>query len=384
MLLYAVSPILVHGTALGRPDHQSLLIALLAGALGAEWKLGQMWSRGWSITAGAAWGLALWVSLYEPLVLLGLVGVVKVCAWGISGRWKWRWEGVAVMGGVLLLALAIEGWRFEVPGAAERELFGRWKATIGELASPGLFSVLWLEWAGWVLLAVMIVLAWRAWRERRMAVPLTILAVTFALTLWQIRWGCFLVLILAMALPEAAERLRPGWAVRIALVLLLWPLWSAWDATLYPSQERKAALLEARSDAVMLRDVAQRLRQSPGGAVLAPWWQSPPLAYWSGHPAVAGSSHESLGGIEAAAKFFAAADPDAGAAVLRDREVGWVVTYDPERVLTTAKPLLGSSGAPGSPLIKILHERPHQAPGYLHFEYGNPAFKLFKVSPSHE
>ncbi len=36
LLLYAVSPILVHGTQLGRPDHQALLILLLAVALGAE------------------------------------------------------------------------------------------------------------------------------------------------------------------------------------------------------------------------------------------------------------------------------------------------------------------------------------------------------------
>ena len=37
LILYAISPILVHGTELGRPDHQSLLILLIAIAICAEW-----------------------------------------------------------------------------------------------------------------------------------------------------------------------------------------------------------------------------------------------------------------------------------------------------------------------------------------------------------
>src|SRR6266436_6160338 len=39
LILYAISPILVHGTELGRPDHQSLLILLVAIAICAEWSL---------------------------------------------------------------------------------------------------------------------------------------------------------------------------------------------------------------------------------------------------------------------------------------------------------------------------------------------------------
>jgi len=37
LILYAISPILVHGTALGRPDHQSLSILLVTIAICAEW-----------------------------------------------------------------------------------------------------------------------------------------------------------------------------------------------------------------------------------------------------------------------------------------------------------------------------------------------------------
>src|SRR5204862_604882 len=39
LILYAVSPILVHGTELGRPDHQSLLILLVTIAICAECRL---------------------------------------------------------------------------------------------------------------------------------------------------------------------------------------------------------------------------------------------------------------------------------------------------------------------------------------------------------
>src|SRR2546430_1940070 len=39
LILYAVSPMLAYGFALGRPDHQSLLIALITVALCAEWRM---------------------------------------------------------------------------------------------------------------------------------------------------------------------------------------------------------------------------------------------------------------------------------------------------------------------------------------------------------
>src|SRR4051794_21891014 len=73
LLLFAVSPILVHATELGRPDHQSLLLGLIVVALCAEWTLALADSRAWSLASGAAWGLALWVSLYEPLILLAVI-----------------------------------------------------------------------------------------------------------------------------------------------------------------------------------------------------------------------------------------------------------------------------------------------------------------------
>ena len=78
-LFFAISPILVHGTVLGRPDHQSLIIFLLAIIIGAETRLMQTvreWETHarppnrhiakWSGISGLAGGLSMWVSLYEP------------------------------------------------------------------------------------------------------------------------------------------------------------------------------------------------------------------------------------------------------------------------------------------------------------------------------
>ena len=90
LILYAISPMLVHGTELGRPDHQSLLILLIAIAICADWNFQQLqpahppsdairesriaWSlRALAITSAAAWAVAIWVSAYEPLILFLIV-----------------------------------------------------------------------------------------------------------------------------------------------------------------------------------------------------------------------------------------------------------------------------------------------------------------------
>src|SRR5438874_2582898 len=107
LILYAASPILAHGFALGRPDHQSLLITLITVALCAEWSLAfplegrapasqasqscalqgrAEQSKWWSIVSGASWALALWVSLYEPVVLLVIVMTFRTRAVFIRAR----------------------------------------------------------------------------------------------------------------------------------------------------------------------------------------------------------------------------------------------------------------------------------------------------------
>src|SRR5439155_16398805 len=57
LILFAISPILVHGTALGRPDHQSLLILLVTIAICAEWTLQNLQVTGWLTSSKADGGL---------------------------------------------------------------------------------------------------------------------------------------------------------------------------------------------------------------------------------------------------------------------------------------------------------------------------------------
>src|SRR5947209_3192768 len=80
LILSGISPILVHGTEFGRPDHQSLIMLLVTVGICAEWILWTERSRAWSLVSGLAWALALWVSFYEPLILLAVmlaVGLTK-------------------------------------------------------------------------------------------------------------------------------------------------------------------------------------------------------------------------------------------------------------------------------------------------------------------
>jgi len=70
-----------------------------------------------------------------------------------------------------------------------------------------------------------------------------------------------------------------------------------------------------------------RAIDGPGG-IMAPWWLSPGLLYFSGHPIVSGSSHCGISGIVASAKFFTATNWAEAERILRERQVRWVVVWD--------------------------------------------------------
>ena len=329
-------------------------------------------SKGWALTAGLAWGLALWVSLFEPLILflavLGLWGVGKPRALlAVERRSGW-----AALGGILILALLLEGWRVGgLPGASG----SAWLATIGEMRGGGAL----LRWVGWGALASPFLLLWKPARDRRLCAFL-LLALLAGLSLAWIRWGYFFALAYAMTLPRQLARLRPRGAVWIAWLLLLWPVWRELDAIL-PGGADEPRRREAVADQVRLREVAGQLRKEPPGAVLAPWWQSPALAYWSGHPMVAGSSHESLPGIRDSARFFMSKNPADALAILRRREVRYVVAYDTGRVIQASAPLVSWDGSAEGTMADILYRTPRSAPPFLREIQANNAFKVFALAP---
>jgi hypothetical protein len=90
-----------------------------------------------------------------------------------------------------------------------------------------------------------------------------------------------------------------------------------------------------------LRDIAEIQRNRNVGPFVAPWWLSPPLAYWSRQPAVAGSSHESLPGIIDVARIYLAPSDEAALTILRQRKVAWILSDAPDRVIPNSAALLG-------------------------------------------
>lgn len=381
LLLFAISPILVHGTILGRPDHQSLQMLCVAVALGAEWCLAQEPSRGWGIASGIAWGLGLWTSLYEPLILLLIVLFLYLIFDRRKLVAKERRDGYLLLAGILLVAVLVQGWPYSIPGKTFTQYFPKWEHTVGELSSAGIFSMLIYRWTGFGLIAAPVVLAWRSRQDKRLIALLVMVLALWGLTLWQIRWGYFFVLVFAMAAPFVFGIFRKPWMAWTVLILSLWPVFRDWDDNLFPNDEKRAQIREQKLDELILRDAVERLKSNHVEPVMAPWWFSPAIAYWSGQPTVAGSSHESLPGIVDSARFFLTDNPGEALKILQSHGAKWVVAYDPDRVLKTSSTLLDRP-VPELPMARILYERPHSAPPFLKFAYAyqlDPAFKVFRV-----
>ncbi len=396
LLVLAASPILAHGFELGRPDHQSLVLLCMALALAAEWQLWRHPTRGWGIVSGVAWAVGLWTSLYEPVILLVLIIIAGAIWHRAAFRECARLPGVVIGGGILLFALLVEGWRIDsAPGFGEgvgAEFFAAWTRQIGELASVPPWSATLYGWSGLALLVAPGLLVLRRGEDRGVArANLLLLVAVFLLTCWQVRWGYFLPLVYALSLPWQFSALPTRWRLPFGLIIVvgLTPMAREWSARLHPSSERLENLAEQRTDAALLRDAAVFIGQAaaqrpstddpPAAGVLAPWWLSPPLAYWSGQPALAGSSHEALPGTVDTARFFMATDARLAAGILRRRRVRWVVAYDPARVQGTSASLLGLDPPPARFMDLALYQRPEVAPRYLHLVFVNQYFKIYEV-----
>ncbi len=105
-------------------------------------------------------------------------------------------------------------------------------------------------------------------------------------------------------------------------------------------------------------------------------WQSPALAYWSGQPCVAGSSHESLPGTVDASRFYLSYGETGAEEILARRRVACVIAYEPERVNAVAAAILGKTPGEGS-MGEYLFRRPHSPPAFLSLAYSNNAFRVF-------
>jgi hypothetical protein len=286
---------------------------------------------------------------------------------------------------IIAIAFAIER---RVPSLAIFQFTGHlrnWGSTIGELAHVSPMNPVWLNWCGF-LLFVAPVLIWMRVRTLRngapvgRALPIYILLVaTYFLTVWQARWGYFFVLIFALALPALLAPIKSGAAVWIAFVLSMFPILRDWDERLWPNEAQLAERMERRIESAQIRDFSLRLRSPEVHPFLAPWWLSPSIAYWSGQPGVAGSSHESLDGIEETARFFLSENLQEARAILEKRHVAWVFAYDSDRVAQNSAAILNEP-LRREPLCRVLDRTPSQAPSFLVFSAQNPTCKLYEVA----
>jgi hypothetical protein len=404
LILYAVSPILAHGTALGRPDHQSLLIALIGIALCADWMLLsegralrdraaspssalQHLIRRWSILSGASWAMAIWGSLYEPIVLLAITTATCAVEAFVATRVAPR-DVIAARPVRWFAFFAI----FLIGALVERRMpasfdwgsfasFAHWSGTIGELWRAPLLSSIWFQWCSW-LIVLSPVLIWR-WRIDRRDLPwfmIVLLGSTFALTLWEMRWGYFFALIFTLVVPEVLRAIsklahaepRASALGYVVFAVALFPVAQAWDKSL--SDEAAAVRAENGTEQMELRALASEI----DGPFLAPWWFSPALAYWSRQPAVAGSSHESLSGIVDCASFYAATDPKSAAGICRRRQAKWLLIYDSDRLAENSARILAHPVAPGA-LCYVLDRHSSAAPSFLKLVRQTARFKLYRV-----
>ncbi len=139
-------------------------------------------------------------------------------------------------------------------------------------------------------------------------------------------------------------------------------------------------------------EMAQLARgiDQPGG-IMAPWWLSPGLLYFSGQPIVSGSSHAGLSGIVDSARFFTATSWTEAEQILERRKVRWIVVWDdPYRVypvLDTSQAILGLPVAtdrdPGNAeetVAQLLIEDRY-LPTSLHLRAVVQGFKLYEYAP---
>ncbi len=316
----AALPGFVWATACGRPRHQSLILVLLALALTAEyerWSLVATARRAWSLFAGAAWGLACWTSLFEPVA-----AVAVLVGFNLAVRRRESLVFLLGFGVIMLAALAIEGPHIYLPPPSYAAPLRNWLETIGEVQGMD-FSTLMQQMTVGLLLAPFA--AWPLWsrpnanRTDRFLILLT--ALFTVLTIVQRRWIYYANLGELLLLVRFFQIAPRHWTRLILLAVFLAGLVEAdWR------QISVAAQAQPNQPSLQLKEVARSI-DGPGG-IMAPWWLSPGLLYFSGQPIVTGSSHCGISGIVAGAKFYAGTSWVEAEQILRERQVRWVVVSD--------------------------------------------------------
>jgi hypothetical protein len=412
----AALPAFIWATAYGRPRHQSLIIVLLAMGLTAEferWHIDLNPKRAWNIFAGLVWGLACWTSLFEPPIIFAVVVLFNLVAR--------RRESTAMLisfGFVMLIALLLEGVHiYNVFGLSPdyRHYLVNWLNTIGEIRG--------ISFAALVdqMTLVLVALPFLAWalviRENGRTTDIFLVVLTtilFTLTVLQSRWIYYSALAELFVVARFGQAALDRGTRFIGLMTRgfkggNWPAPADTTHTTLSCAAQGLVLLIylvglADADATILAryphlrpnlpspELAQIARSiDEPGAIMAPWWLSPGLLYFSGHPIVSGSSHCGITGIVASAKFYTTTSWTEADRILKRRPAKWIVAYDDPAliypVLNSSAGILGVApytdddpGNANATVAQILSSD-QMLPTNYHLRAVTPTLKLYEYTP---
>jgi hypothetical protein len=216
------------------------------------------------------------------------------------------------------------------------------------------------------------------WPKRNRNTPFFLIALlmsAFALTIWQARWSYFFVMIFAMLVPQILSVLRKPLLAATVFIVALLPIAQAWDHLF--ADEELARRAENKIEQLELRAISLQI----DGPFIAPWWFSPAVSYRSRQAGVSGSSHESIIGILATAKFFETQDAEEAKQIIDRHNVTWIVSYDANRMAQNSAQILGSP-LPKNAFCYLLDRRASEVPPFLRLSAQTARFKLFQVEKS--
>lgn len=384
-------PAFIWATACGRPRHQSLILALMAVGLTAEyerWQIELTPKRAWNIFAGIIWGLACWTSLFEPsVVFLALV------LFNLIARRRENFAFLVSFGVVMLVAFALEGTHTLTasalllhPPPEYQAALVNWLSTIAEVR-PDSFGVMMHQMT--LIFLALPLLAWRLWpRSNGNKTDAFLILLTFLLIILaflQGRWIYYASLGELFLIVRYYQIAPARWTKLVVLGVFLIGL-----ADADYEQIKGHAGMPPNQPSLEMAQIARAINQ-PGG-IMAPWWLSPGLLYFSGQPIVSGSSHCGIAGIVASAKFFSANSWADAESVLRERKVRWIVVWDdPIYVYPLLNTSLGILGQPAltddsaqvaeATMSQVLIED-RDVPSWLRLRGVTPQMKLYEYVPN--
>jgi hypothetical protein len=334
----AALPAFVWGTAFGRPRHQSLILALMAIGLTAEyerWHLELTPKRAWHLFAGVVWGLACWTSLFEPVLAVACLVVFNLIA-----RRRENTDFLVSFGVTMLVALLVEGPHIYIPPPQDREALARWLGTIAEVRGVDFATFIDQMTLGFLALPFV---AWGLLRregDRRSDLFLVLLTgLLCVLTIDQRRWIYYANLGELFLMVRFCQEGPVRWTRLAVASIFLVGLGTA-SVTLI---KKAMGGIPADQPSIELAEIARSIDE-PGG-IMAPWWLSPGLLYFSGQPIVSGSSHCGISGNVDSAKFYTTSSWLEAEQILKKRQVRWIMVFDDTNyvypVLNVERAILG-------------------------------------------